>query len=106
MARDGFDELAGLPSADVTPEAAARMRAAALARFAGRPTGFERLWTDFIELPATALVVAVHLIWAVHAASAPAVATLPTLATRDSVQPLQPAKVGRLLDLPHLSRSD
>ncbi|HUB09615.1 MAG TPA: hypothetical protein VMB50_21600 [Myxococcales bacterium] len=106
MAHDGFEDLAGLPSADVAPEAAARMRAAALVRFSGRPTGFDRLWTDFFELPATALVVAVHLIWAVHAASTPAAAALPAFAARDSVRPRRPAEAGRLLDLPHLSRSD
>jgi hypothetical protein len=74
MAFDPLEELARLPQLDVSPETAARIRDAALASpkadaAPGWAVRFERFWTSFIELPSTALVVIVYLVWAVQAAS-------------------------------------
>ena len=74
MALDPLEELTRLPQLDVSAETAARIRHAALVslRADSSPTWairFERFWTSFVELPSTALVVIVYLVWAVQAAS-------------------------------------
>ena len=78
MALDPEQQLARLPRLDVSAEVAARIRHAAMASLqreseAAPSVGsrLERFWTRFIELPSTALVVLVYLVWAVNAASGP-----------------------------------
>jgi hypothetical protein len=78
MALDPEEQLARLPRLDVTAEAVARIRRAAMASLRRESetapsvgSRLERFWTRFIELPSTALVVLVYLVWAVNAASGP-----------------------------------
>ncbi|MHB8417394.1 MAG: hypothetical protein ACYDCL_04925 [Myxococcales bacterium] len=68
MPDDLMEKLTSLPRPDVSAATAERIRIAALARFGA--SAAERLWTERIELPATALIVAAYLAWAVLAAAA------------------------------------
>lgn len=64
-------ELRALPREDVTPKALARIRAESISRIHGAATTrfgrrVERFWTEFMELPASAMVVFAYLFWVVH----------------------------------------
>ena len=69
-------ELGRLPRQDLDPAATERIRALGKAALQAPPEQadwaerLEAIWTDFVELPMSAVVIAAYLVWAVNGVAA------------------------------------